>query len=112
MGGVEHVFDACMHHDDDDWSQPRRRSSMKESPRETLVPTRLRLVLARSVPCCSWFLGLGFIEKGAASCCYEGSGKVVMERSKMRRGMYEDGRFCEKKKIEKKRKKEGHGVRR
>lgn len=41
VGGVEHVFDACMHHDDDDWSQPRRRSSMKESPRETLVPTRL-----------------------------------------------------------------------
>lgn len=85
---------ACMHHDDDFGSrgpQPRRRSSMKESPRETLVPTRLRLVLARSVPCCSWFLGLGFIEKGAASCCYEGSGKVVMERSKMRRGMYEDG---------------------
>lgn len=98
VGGVEHVFDACMHHDDDDWSQPRHRSSMKESPRETLVPTRLRLVLARSVPCCSWFLGLGFVEKGA-SCCYEGSGKVVTyERSKMRRGMYEDGRFCEKKK--------------
>lgn len=20
VGGVEHVFDACMHHDDDDWS--------------------------------------------------------------------------------------------
>lgn len=71
VGGVEHVFDACMHHDDDDWSQPRHRSSMRESPRETLVPTRLRLVLARSVPCCgcsSSFLGnLDLLKRGLAA---------------------------------------------